>query len=285
MPALTDLSAPAKLNLFLHVTGRRPDGFHLLQSVFVLIDWADILHIETRQDGQLRRIDLGPALPATDLCLRAAQMLQEASGCQLGADIHIDKRVPWGAGMGGGSSDAATVLMALNELWGLDWPQPRLAELALRLGADVPFFIMGRHAWVEGVGDQITPIVLPDQVLACPLAVLKPPVAIPTAAIFTSPNLVRDTPRDTLAAFLAAPSRFGHNDLQWPAVAYSDQVSRALEVMQSRFGNSRMTGSGSAVFSWVEPGHTLPTSSFEPADVGLTDPAWVGRLCRLLPGC
>ncbi len=286
MPALTDLSAPAKLNLFLHVTGRRADGYHLLQSVFVLIDWADTLHIETRSDGQLRRHDLGPALPEDDLCLRAARLLRQASGTTLGADIHIDKQVPWGAGMGGGSSDAATVLRALNTLWSLHWPDERLEALALSLGADVPFFIRGQHAWVEGIGEQITPIIVPAELLSTPLAVLKPPIAVPTAAIFSSPALKRDTPRATVAAFLAAPRRFGQNDLQAPATAYSDEVVQALEIMQNRFGNSRMTGSGSAVFSWIDPRAdtaAIPASSFSPTDVGLSDRTWAGRLCRLLP--
>lgn len=286
MPALTDLSAPAKLNLFLHVTGRRDDGYHLLQSVFVRIDWADTLHIETRSDGLLQRHDLGPALPEDDLCLRAARLLRQASGTRLGADIHIDKQVPWGAGMGGGSSDAATVLRALNSLWSLNWPDDRLEALGLSLGADVPFFIRGRHAWVEGIGEQITPIALPPELLSTPLAVLKPPVAVPTPAIFSSPALKRDTHRATVAAFLAAPKRFGQNDLQAPAMAYSDEVVQALEIMQNRFGNSRMTGSGSAVFSWVDPGANIPApqpQSFSPADVGLSDRTWAGRLCRLMP--
>ncbi len=279
MPSLTDLSAPAKLNLFLHVTGRRADGYHLLQSVFVLIDWADTLHIETRADGLLRRHDLGPALPADDLCLKAARLLQFTSGCTLGADIHIDKQLPWGAGMGGGSSDAATVLHALNRLWGLHWPIERLLTLAVQLGADVPFFVGGRHAWVEGIGEQLTPIELPPDVLATPLAVLKPPVAVPTSAIFGSPDLCRSTPHAMIAAFLAAPKRFGHNDLQGPATAYSTQVAQALEILQGRFGNSRMTGSGSAVFAWVDH----PTvSSFSPAEVGLSEATWAGRLCRIL---
>lgn len=284
MPSLTDLQSPAKLNLFLHVTGRRADGYHLLQSVFVPIDWCDTLHIQTRSDGKLQRIDLGPALPAEDLCLRAAYLLQRATGCSLGADIHIDKHVPWGAGMGGGSSNAACVLKALNQLWGLRLSTAELAELGLKLGADVPFFIHGRPAWVEGVGERITPIDLPDDVLDTPLAVLKPPVAIPTPAIFSSPLLKRDTEHAIVSFFLAAPKRFGHNDLQTPAMAHSTEVVQALEIMQGRFGNSRMTGSGSAVFSWVEPSQQQPTaSSFSPADVGLTDRTWAGRLCRLLP--
>lgn len=281
MASLTDLQAPAKLNLFLHVTGRRADGYHLLQSVFVLIDWADTLHIETRTDGRLQRHDLGPALPEDDLCLRAARLLQARSGTPLGTDIHIDKQVPWGAGMGGGSSDAATVLQALNRLWGLQLGEDELAALALELGADVPFFVRGRHAWVEGIGEHITPIDLPPDLLDTPLAVLKPPVVVPTAAIFGSPSLKRDTKRANIADFLAEPKCFGHNDLQDPARAYSHQVEDALRIMQNRFGNSRMTGSGSAVFSWMTPHQTQP--SFTPADVALSDPAWLGRCCRLLP--
>lgn len=287
MPSLHHLPAPAKLNLFLHVTGRRDDGYHLLQSVFVLIDWLDTLHIDTRDDGQIHRHDLGPALPPDDLCLRAARLLQTESGTLLGADIRIDKHVPWGAGMGGGSSDAATVLLALNQLWALHWPRERLAALAVRLGADVPFFVHGHNAWVEGIGEQITPIALPDDVLNTPVAVLKPPVAVPTQAIFASPHLSRDTEAATIAVFLAAPKCFGRNDLQAPAEQHSSQISQALEIMKSRFGNSRMTGSGSAVFSWVTsrlPGEQQPSDhpAFTPAELALTDPAWAGRLCRVL---
>jgi 4-diphosphocytidyl-2-C-methyl-D-erythritol kinase len=284
MPGLHHLSAPAKLNLFLHVTGRRADGYHLLQSVFVLIDWADTLHIDTRDDGQLRRHDLGPALPADDLCLRAARLLQQASCSPLGADIRIDKQVPWGAGMGGGSSDAATVLLALNQLWQLNWPRERLAALAVQLGADVPFFVHGHNAWVEGIGEQIMPIALPRELIDTPLAVLKPPVAVPTQAIFASTRLSRSTEAATIADFLAAPKRFGRNDLEAPAEEYSGQIGQALEIMQNRFGNSRMTGSGSAVFSWVNTRFETPPASlsFAPADVFLDDPAWAGRLCCVL---
>jgi 4-diphosphocytidyl-2-C-methyl-D-erythritol kinase len=285
MPRLNDLKAPAKLNLFLHVTGRREDGYHLLQSVFVPIDWCDTLHIETRNDGQIVRHDLSTALPADDLCLRAARLLQSRSGTLLGADIHIDKQVPWGAGLGGGSSDAATVLKALNRLWALNWPHTQLAQLALELGADVPFFIHGKPAWVEGIGENITPIELPSNVLDTPVAVLKPPVAIPTPAIFGSPILKRDTKHAIVAFFLAAPKRFGQNDLQEPATAYSSEVKEALEIMQGRFGNCRMTGSGSAVFSWVEPENISHSQAFSASSVGLSDRTWAGRLCRLLPSC
>src|SRR5687768_13094564 len=141
MNALYELPAPAKINWFLHVVGRRADGYHLLQSVFVLIDWADTLHFERRGDGALQRHDLSASLPADDLTLKAARLLQAQSRCTLGADIHVDKQVPWAAGLGGGSSDAASTLLALNRLWALDWPRERLLDLAQRLGADVPFFV------------------------------------------------------------------------------------------------------------------------------------------------
>jgi len=293
MPSLHHLPAPAKINLFLHVTGRRPDGYHLLQSVFVLLDWHDTLHIDTRADGAIHRHDVNVALPADDLCVRAARLLQAESGTPLGCDIHIEKALPWGAGLGGGSSDAATVLLALNRLWQLDWPSDRLASLAVQLGADVPFFVRGRNAWVEGIGEQITPIELPDDVLTTPLVLLKPPTAIPTPAIFGSPLLKRDSPHAILADFLAAPMRFGRNDLQEPAEAWRDasnlasdgrQVSQALGVMQNRFGNSRMTGSGSTVFSWVDQGQPPPSDPvIEALGAELHGGHWVGRVCRVLP--
>lgn len=281
MPSLHDLAAPAKINLFLHVTGRRPDGYHLLESVFMLIDWQDTLHFDTRADGLIQRHDLNVALPPDDLCTRAARLLQTESGTTLGCDIRIHKEIPSGAGLGGGSSDAATVLLALNQLWGLHWPRSRLEALALRLGADVPFFVRGRNAWVQGIGEDITPIDLPPDVLDTPLALLKPPASIPTAAIFNNTSLKRDTKRATVTFFLAAPKCFGQNDLQLPAEQHSSQVGQALEIMQNRFGNSRMSGSGSTVFSWLtnKTGSKMITH-FQPSDVGLNDPRWVGRACR-----
>ena len=165
MNALFDVPAPAKLNLFLHVTGRRADGYHLLQSVFMLIDWCDTLHFERRSDGHIQRHDLSTPLPADDLIVRAARLLQSTTGTAQGADISIDKRIPAQAGMGGGSSDAASTLLALNRLWQLNLPLPRLEALGLQLGADVPFFLRGHNAWVEGVGEQITPIELPPRPL------------------------------------------------------------------------------------------------------------------------
>ncbi|MBU6259875.1 MAG: 4-(cytidine 5'-diphospho)-2-C-methyl-D-erythritol kinase [Burkholderiales bacterium] len=285
MRALWDLPAPAKLNLFLHVLGRRADGYHLLQSPFVLLDWADRLHFERRDDGAIARHDLGAALPADDLCLRAARLLQAASGTALGVDISIAKVLPWGAGLGGGSSDAATTLLALNRLWRLHWPRARLAALALQLGADVPFFVGGRHAFVEGIGERLTPLRLPPAAYA----VVKPPAALATREIFEHPALVRDhVPAilegslgnaadgcDCPAAWLEG---FGSNDLQAPAEDRCPEVAQAARWLESRYGNSRMTGSGSAVFARVGTVDS-PLSAF-PADQ--LPPAWVGRLCRSL---
>lgn len=281
LSALYDLPAPAKLNLFLHVVGRRPDGYHLLQSVFTLIDWCDTLHVERRSDGRISREDLGPTLPDDDLCTRAARALQAASGVTLGAHIAIDKQVPWGAGLGGGSSDAATTLIALNRLWGLNWPRSRLLELGLTLGADVPFFIGGRNAWVEGIGEQLTPIALPP----AHYAVLKPPVAVPTSAIFSSPLLTRDTPRTTMAVFLEQPKSFGKNDLQASAEAYSPQIVDGLEILKDNFGLSRMSGSGSAVFASCEDlqQESSAVSSIERIrSLATPGSGWVARHCSSL---
>jgi 4-diphosphocytidyl-2-C-methyl-D-erythritol kinase len=271
--AIHDVPAPAKLNLFLHVVGRRDDGYHLLQSVFMLIDWCDTLHFERRSDGRLQRHDMGAALPADDLCLRAARLLQTRSGTGLGADISIDKRVPWGAGLGGGSSDAASTLLALNRLWDLGWSRARLLALALELGADVPFFVGGRNAWVEGIGERLTPTALPLR----GWAVLKPAAVIPTAAVFGSPDLVRDTPAATISDFLADPLGFGHNDLQAPAEAFSSEVTDALELLKARFGHSRMSGSGSAVFAQAGADDVPPQGSLEAMSLPVS---WVGRMCQ-----
>lgn len=245
MQALYDLSAPAKLNLFLHITGRRADGYHLLQSVFMLIDWCDTLHIERRDDGRLSREDLGVALPADDLVLRAARALQNASACALGAHIAIEKRVPAQAGMGGGSSDAATTLLALNRLWGLNWPLARLLPLGLALGADVPFFLGGHNAWVEGIGEVMTPVDLP----AAQFLVVKPAAGLPTGAIFSSPALKRDSDAAILSGFAADPLGFGRNDLQPVAERLCPDIPLVLAWLGALGLQGRMTGSGSAVFA------------------------------------
>ena len=289
--ALCDVAAPAKLNLFLHVTGQRADGYHLLQSLFVLIDWCDTLHFERRGDGRIARHDLSARLPDDDLCLRAARALQAESGKPLGADISIDKQLPWGAGMGGGSSDAASTLLALNRLWGLNWPRTRLMALGLKLGADVPFFVGGHNAFVEGIGERLTSVpVAPEW-----LAVVKPAAGIETRAIFGSPLLVRDTEAVILESLSSggfagiSAFGFGRNDLQAAAEAACAEVAQAAEILQRCFGNSRMTGSGSAVFARVLSGESARKSANTgaaerpiapmPADL---PPGWVGRMCRSL---
>ena len=252
MNALLDVPPPAKLNLFLHVTGRRADGYHLLQSVFMLIDWCDTLHFELRRDARITRRDLGTPLPEDDLIVRAARLLQHASGTALGADIAIDKRIPAQAGMGGGSSDAASTLLALNRLWQLNLPRPQLEQLGLQLGADVPFFLRGHNAWVQGIGEQITPVALPP----ARFCVLKPAAGVDTASIFRHPQLERATKPATIADFAADPYGFGHNDLQPVAQALCPEVSQALALLESQGLQARMTGSGSAVFAHLAtPGH------------------------------
>nr|WP_315168091.1 4-(cytidine 5'-diphospho)-2-C-methyl-D-erythritol kinase [uncultured Limnohabitans sp.] len=250
MKSLFDVPAPAKLNLFLHITGRRPDGYHLLQSVFMLIDWCDTLHFEKRSDGQISREDLTVKLPADDLITRAARLLQQHTGSTAGAHIAIEKRIPAQAGMGGGSSDAATCLLALNQLWDLRLDLPTLEKLGLQLGADVPFFLRGRNAWVEGVGEQITPIELPP----AQFWVIKPAAGIETSQIFASPELQRATNAATIAVFAADTYDFGHNDLQPVAEALCPDVKQALQVLSHAGLNGRMTGSGSAVFARCTPG-------------------------------
>ncbi len=255
MKALYDVPAPAKLNLFLHVVGRRADGMHLLQSAFMLIDWCDTLHFEVRPNGTLSREDLGVALPTDDLVLRAARALQTASGSDQGCHISIDKRIPSQAGMGGGSSDAASCLLALNRLWGLNYPAARLAEIGLTLGADVPFFVRGRNAWVEGVGEKLTPVELPQ----ARFAVVKPSEGLETARIFQDLALKRSSEAaiisgfaanpNTFGGFLENPYGFGQNDLQPVAQRLCPGVTQALEWLGSQGLDGRMTGSGSAVFA------------------------------------
>jgi 4-diphosphocytidyl-2-C-methyl-D-erythritol kinase len=248
MKALWDVPAPAKLNLFLHVVGRKPDGMHLLQSAFMLIDWCDTLHFELRPGGTLSREDLTEPLPPDDLVLKAARALQSAGATCLGAHIAIEKRVPAQAGMGGGSSDAATCLLALNRLWGLNFSLGRLQQIGLALGADVPFFLGGHNAWAEGVGERLQPIQLP----AARFAVVKPPQGLETARIFSDEQLKRDNEAAIISGFAANPFAFGRNDLQPVAQRLCPGVAQALEWLGSQGLNGRMTGSGSAVFAVIE---------------------------------
>ena len=253
LKALYDVPAPAKLNLFLHITGRRADDYHLLQSVFMLIDWCDTLHFELRRDGVISRTDLGMAvhqdLPAEDLSVRAARALQAATGTTLGVHISLEKRIPSQAGMGGGSSDAASCLLALQRLWGLRLPPAKLMALALSLGADVPFFLCGSHAWVEGIGELITPITLP----AARFLVVKPAAGLSTQAIFSSPELKRDTKTATMLGFAANDNGrvygFGRNDLQPVAEKLCPPMVQSLNWLTAQGLQGRMTGSGSAVFA------------------------------------
>lgn len=253
MKALYDLPAPAKLNLFLHITGRRADGYHLLQSVFMLIDWCDTLHVELRSDGAVTREDLTTALPPDDLVVRAAKALQALAQTPQGVHIGIAKQVPAQAGMGGGSSDAATCLLALNRLWGLKLPLSKLEQIGLALGADVPFFLRGRNAWVEGIGEDITPVELPP---GC-FAVAKPPEGLDTRLIFAAPDLQRATPAAIISGFAAHSGAgatgfsfdFGHNDLQPVAERLCPAVTEAIEWLGRQGLQARMTGSGSSVFA------------------------------------
>jgi 4-diphosphocytidyl-2-C-methyl-D-erythritol kinase len=253
------LPAPAKLNLFLHINGRRNDGYHLLQSVFVPIGLADTLDFTSNDEGRIERSGDVIGEPAADLCVRAAQLLQQASGTLLGANIHVDKRIPAGSGMGGGSSDAATTLLALNRMWDLNWPRDRLLPLATRLGADVPFFLGPGPAFVEGIGERLTPVA----VAPAWYALIHPQVHVSTAEIFNDPGLTRDTKLTTIEDFSAAQevrrsssatvarAVFGTNDLQSVALGRAPEIQAALEHL-SAFGEARMTGSGSAVFAPFE---------------------------------
>ena len=268
MKSLHHVPAPGKLNLFLHVTGRRSDGYHLLQSTFMLIDWWDVLHFDLREDGQLLRQDLGPSLPALDLSLQAAHVLQQASGTSLGALIRVQKNLPAEAGLGGGSSDAASTLLALNRLWGLNWPLSRLLPLGQQLGADVPFFLGGRNAWVQGIGEQLQPIELPP----ARFVVLKPQQGLSTAAIFQDPALVRDSQPATMLDFAAQPYAFGRNDLQAVAQRLCPEVNQALKWLENQSLQPRMTGSGSAVFAKIEP---LTVLAHPPE-------GWTWRICSNL---
>ena len=206
---LENCPAPAKLNLFLHVTGRRDDGYHLLESAFQLLDHSDLLHFKLRSDGQiLRTNDVPGVAQESDLVIRAAKLLQRHSGSQLGAEVTLDKKLPMGGGLGGGSSDAATTLIALNRLWNTKLSRQQLMELGLKLGADVPFFLFGQNAFAQGIGEALTPLQTPD----CWYVVIEPGVSAPTAAIFSSKALTRNSPSIKVSDFQRYPQGTWKND-------------------------------------------------------------------------
>ncbi len=246
--------APAKLNLFLHVVGRRADGYHLLQTLFRFIDLNDTLRFTLRSDGAVRRVNvLDGVLPEQDLCVRAARLLQQETGTSLGVDIELEKRIPMGGGLGGGSSDAATTLLALNRLWGLGLSRERLMQLGLTLGADVPVFVFGENAFAEGVGERLQPYFLPEAWYV----VLCPPVHVPTVQIFTHPELTRNTISMTMRALPKGPGSWPGrtegglklgNDLQAVACKLYPEVGNHLAWL-AQFAPSLMTGSGACVFA------------------------------------
>ena len=237
--------APAKLNLFLHILGRRPDGYHELQTCFQFVDLSDEITIGVRNDGEIRRTFALPGVSEdSDLCIRAARALKEASGASLGAQIRLLKRIPIGGGMGGGSSDAATCLVALNRLWGLNWSAEKLAALGLKLGADVPVFIHGRAAFAEGVGERLTPLYPPLAPIEPNYLIIKPNVFVSTADVFQDPELTRNSAPITIHGFLASG---GRNDCLGVVRRRYPEVARALDWLSS-FGSARLTGTGACVF-------------------------------------
>ncbi|MEA3130930.1 MAG: 4-diphosphocytidyl-2-C-methyl-D-erythritol kinase, partial [Paraburkholderia sp.] len=248
--SLRDCLAPAKLNLFLHITGRRPDGYHTLQTVFQLLDWGDTLHFKRRDDGLITRsTEIADVPPEHDLTVRAATLLKAHTGSSEGVDIEIDKRLPMGAGLGGGSSDAATTLLALNRLWKLDLPRLELQALALKLGADVPFFIFGKNAFAQGVGEALDVVQLPPR----HFLVVTPRVHVPTAAIFSEKTLTRDSKPLIITDFPAElscntewPESFGRNDMQQVVVRKYVEVAQVLRWFED-IAPARMSGSGASV--------------------------------------
>lgn len=241
---LDDCPAPAKLNLFLHVVGRRPDGYHLLQSAFRLIDLADSLSFSLRCDGLLKRTNVVEGVPEhDDLVIRAGALLQAETGCRLGADIQVEKRIPMGGGLGGGSSDAATTLLALNRLWQTRLDRKTLASLGLKLGADVPFFIFGQDAFVQGIGEDLQPLWL----VPAWYVLISPRVSIPTREIFAAKELTRDSEAIKITDFAMSTCR---NDLQAVACSRYPEVQDAIDWL-GEYSQARMTGSGSCIFAEV----------------------------------
>ncbi len=274
---LLDVPAPAKINLFLHIVGRRADGYHLLQSVFALVNWADTLHFECRTDGRIQRHDTGPgqALPTVDLVVRAARLLQDTTQCPYGVDITLDKQLPMEAGLGGGSSDAASCLLALNQLWGLHLPLQTLLPLATQLGADVPFFVGGHNAWVEGIGEKLEPIDLPQ----APLVIIKPPTGASTPAIFQHPALQRNLKpviMEDLIASAGSIFEFGQNVLQPVASQLCPDIEVGLAWLKAQGLRGRMTGSGTALFAPCSAALNFATLQ------GRLPNGWTGRQCNIL---
>jgi len=242
MTAAIRWPAPAKLNLFLHVIGRRADGYHDLQTLFQLIDLSDDIHIEVRADGRIERL-AGPAEvpPEADLVVRAARALQLAAGSRAGANLSVTKHIPMGGGLGGGSSDAATVLVALNRMWGCGLKEDDLAAIGVKLGADVPVFVRGHSAWAEGRGERLTPVDLPDRCFV----LVHPQVHVPTATVFQAPELTRNSPPITMGGFLESG---GRNDFEPVVRARDPEVARALDWL-GQFAPARLTGTGSCIFA------------------------------------
>ena len=237
--------APAKLNLFLHIVGRRADGYHELQTCFQFVDLCDEITIDVRADGRIRRVaEMAGVAEEADLCVRAAKALKAASASPLGADIGVLKRIPMGGGLGGGSSDAATCLVALNHLWKLHWPVDDLATLGLKLGADVPVFVHGRAAWAEGVGELLTPLYPPMAPSETNYLILKPNIGVSTAEVFQDPELTRNSAPITIHGFLASG---GGNDCLEVVRRRYPEVGRALDWL-SLYGHARLTGTGACVF-------------------------------------
>ncbi|MDH5785204.1 MAG: 4-(cytidine 5'-diphospho)-2-C-methyl-D-erythritol kinase [Chromatiales bacterium] len=238
----TSWPAPAKLNLFLHITGRRADGYHLLQSVFQFLDYGDEITITVRRDGEIHRTsELSGVRPEQDLVVRAARLLQQYSHTSLGADIHVRKVLPMGGGLGGGSSDAATVLVALNQQWQCGLSLDALAEIGLQLGADVPVFVHGHAAWAEGVGEILVPVELPEPWFL----VITPPVEVSTAEIFSDPRLTRECQAIKIRDFLAGE---GENVCQPVAASHYPEIAQALTWL-GQFAKAKMTGTGSCIFA------------------------------------
>jgi 4-diphosphocytidyl-2-C-methyl-D-erythritol kinase len=274
-PTLT-LRSPAKLNLFLHIIGRKSDGYHLLQSAFQLIDWCDTIHLTRTEDNAIHRINPIPGVqPEQDLVVRAARLLNDYCRTQHGVEISVKKEIPMGAGLGGGSSDAATTLIGLNQLWNLNLDQKTLSELGLQLGADVPFFIFGKNAFVEGIGEHMQELTLDPQ----DYVVIFPQKGVATKEIFQDPELTRNHRQITMEGFLASPWSDLSNDCQAVAMRICPEVKQALDwICQAIPGSKpRMSGSGSSVFAILDPKTDL--AKLENLLQNLPK-GWVGRVVR-----